>query len=88
MDNTSLGLWRNLMQGVEEVWSALQISLKNKSTEAMWQAGLGQLRLVDISHDNLVISVPNQIQLLRVQQRYLSLITEQARAVTGSPVTV
>jgi chromosomal replication initiator protein len=76
------------MQGVEEVWSALQISLKNKSTEAMWQAGLGQLRLVDISHDNLVISVPNQIQLLRVQQRYLSLITEQARAVTGSPVTV
>ena len=76
------------MQGVEEVWNALQISLKNKSTEAMWQAGLGQIRLVDISDDNLVISVPNHIQLLRVQQRYLPLITEEARAVTGSPVTV
>lgn len=76
------------MQGVEEVWSALQNSLKNKSTEAMWQAGLGQIRLVDISDNNLVISVPNQIQFLRVQQRYLPMIMEEAQAVTGSPVTV
>jgi chromosomal replication initiation ATPase DnaA len=40
-------------------------------------------------HDNeLVIGAPNQIQLLRVQQRYLPFITEQAQQLVGRPVQV
>lgn len=76
------------MQSVDEVWAALSNSLRDKSSEAMWQAGLGALRLVDISDDTLVISVPNQIQFLRVQQRFMPLIIEEARAVVGGSINV
>jgi len=40
-------------------------------------------------HDNeIVIGAPNQIQLLRVQQRYLPFITEQAQLLVGHDVQV
>ena len=76
------------MQSIDEVWSALRDSLRGNSSEAMWSAGLGSLRLVDYQNDELIISAPNQIQLLRVQQRYLPLITEQAQQLLGKSVTV
>ena len=76
------------MQGIDEVWSALRDSLRGNSSEAMWSAGLGSLRLVDYQNDELIISAPNQIQLLRVQQRYLPLITEHAQQLLGASVTV
>ena len=71
------------MQSIDEVWSALRDSLRGNSSDAMWSAGLGALRLVDYQNDELIISAPNQIQLLRVQQRYLPLITEQAQQLFG-----
>ncbi len=76
------------MQSIEEVWSALRDSLRGNSSEAMWSAGLGALRLVDYHNNELIISAPNQIQLLRVQQRYLPMITEQAQQLLGTSVTV
>jgi chromosomal replication initiator protein len=43
---------------------------------------------VDYHDDELVIGAPNQIQLQRVQQRYLPLIIEQARQIVGKDVRV
>ena len=72
----------------EEVWSALRDSLQGNASEAVWSAGLNTLRLVDYHDDQLVIGAPNKIQLLRVQQRYMPFITEQAQRVIGSNVHV
>jgi len=76
------------MQSSEEVWSALRESLRGNASESVWSAGLSTLRLVDYHDDQLVIGAPNQIQLQRVQQRYLPFITEQARKLMGAQVQV
>ena len=76
------------MQSSEELWTALRDSLRGNASEAVWSAGLNTLRLVDYHDDQLVISAPNQIQLLRVQQRYLPFITEQAQQLIGNNVHV
>ena len=76
------------MQGGEEIWSALQESLRDKASEAVWSAGLNTLRLVDYRDDTIYIGAPNQIQLLRVQQRFLPFITEQAKLLVGPHVQI
>lgn len=76
------------MQSSEEVWSALRDSLRGNASESVWSAGLSTLRLVDYHDDQLVIGAPNQIQLQRVQQRYLPFITEQAKKLMGAQVQV
>jgi chromosomal replication initiator protein len=76
------------VQPGEEIWSALRDSLRGNASEAVWAAGLNTLRLVDYHDDQIVIGAPNQIQLLRVQQRYLPFITEQAQLLVGPDVQV
>ncbi len=76
------------MQSSEEIWSALRDSLRGNASESVWSAGLSTLRLVDYHDDQLIIGAPNQIQLQRVQQRYLPFITEQAKQLMGSHVQV
>lgn len=76
------------MQSSEEIWSALRDSLRGNASESVWSAGLSTLRLVDYHDDQLIIGAPNQIQLQRVQQRYLPFITEQAKQLMGSQVQV
>ena len=88
VDNVRCELWGKIVQSGEEIWTALRDSLRGNASDAVWAAGLSTLRLVDY-HDNvLVIGAPNQIQLLRVQQRYLPFITEQAQKLVGSPVQI
>jgi chromosomal replication initiator protein len=88
VDNVDVDLWRTIVQSGEEIWSALRESLRGNASEAVWSAGLNTLRLVDYHDDQLVIGAPNQIQLLRVQQRYLPFITEQAQQLVGANVHV
>jgi chromosomal replication initiation ATPase DnaA len=76
------------VQSGEEIWSALRDTLRDNTSESVWAAGLSTLRLVDYRDNELVISAPNQIQLLRAQQRYLPFITEQAQKLVGKPVQV
>ncbi|MDE2281438.1 MAG: chromosomal replication initiator protein DnaA [Actinomycetales bacterium] len=76
------------MANGDDVWSALRESLRGSASEAVWSAGLNTLRLVDYHDDELVIGAPNQIQLQRVQQRYLPLIIEQAKQIIGEDVRV
>ena len=76
------------MQSGEEIWSALRDSLRSSASDAVWSAGLNTLRLVDYANDELIIGAPNQIQLQRVQQRYLPFITEQARELVGPDIQV
>jgi chromosomal replication initiator protein len=76
------------MQSGEEIWLALRDSLRGNASESVWSAGLSTLRLVDYHDNQLVIGAPNQIQLQRVQQRYLPFITEQARELIGPQVEV
>lgn len=76
------------MQNGEEIWSALRDSLRSNASDAVWSAGLNTLQLVDYRDDQLVIGAPNQIQLLRIQQRFLPFITEQAQQIVGSNITV
>ena len=76
------------MQSGEEIWSVLRESLRGNASDAVWSAGLNTLRLVDYHDDTLTIGAPNQIQLLRVQQRYLPFITEQAQLLVGPNVHV
>jgi chromosomal replication initiator protein len=76
------------MQSSEEIWSALRDSLRGNASESVWSAGLSTLRLVDYHDNQLVIGAPNQIQLQRVQQRYLPFITEQAQELMGKQVRV
>ena len=72
----------------EELWPALRESLQRNASEAVWSAGLNTLRLVDFHDNQLVIGAPNNIQLQRVQQRFLPFITEQAQRVIGPDVQV
>ena len=88
VDNVKCDLWRKSVQAGEEVWSALRDSLRGNASEAVWAAGLSTLRLVDYRDDQIIIGAPNQIQLQRVQQRYLPFITEQAQLLVGPQVTV
>lgn len=88
VDNVKFYLWRKLVQGGEEIWTALRDSLRGNASEAVWAAGLNTLRLVDYHDNQIVIGAPNQIQLLRVQQRYLPFITEQAQLLVGHEVHV
>lgn len=76
------------MQSGDEIWSVLRDSLRNNASEAVWAAGLSTLRLVDYRDNELVIGAPNQIQLQRVQQRYLPFITEQVERLVGREVVV
>jgi len=88
VDKVVVRLWRSIVQNGEEIWSALQDSLRGNASEAVWAAGLNTLRLVDYHDNQLVIGAPNQIQLLRIQQRFLPFITEQAQQLVGSEVKV
>ncbi len=88
VDKVEFYLWRKPVQGGEEIWSALRDSLRGNASEAVWAAGLNTLRLVDYHDNQIVIGAPNQIQLLRVQQRYLPFITEQAQILVGREVQV
>jgi len=88
VDNVKFDLWRKRVQGGEEIWVALRDSLRGNASEAVWAAGLNTLRLVDYHDNEIVIGAPNQIQLLRVQQRYLPFITEQAQLLVGHDVQV
>ena len=72
----------------EELWRSLQEAMQNKASAAMWSAGLSTLRLVDYSNDGLTISAPNQIQFLRVQQKYLPFITEEAHRLSGRKLAI
>jgi chromosomal replication initiator protein len=88
VDKVVVSLWRKIVQSGEEIWSALQDSLRGNASEAVWAAGLNTLRLVDYHDNQLVIGAPNQIQLLRIQQRFLPFITEQAQQLVGAEVEV
>jgi chromosomal replication initiator protein len=72
----------------EEIWAEVRDSLQGNASASVWAAGLNTLRLVDYHDNQLVIGAPNQIQLKRVQDRYLPFITEQARHVLGDNVRV
>ena len=72
----------------DDLWQLVQDSMKSKTSGAVWSAGLSSLRLVDYSENTLTIAAPNQIQLLRVQQKYLPFITENAQEVSGQPTKV
>jgi chromosomal replication initiator protein len=72
----------------EQLWLNLRSALRTNASEAAWQAGLNSLRLVDISEHVVTLGTPNQVQLGRIQQRHLPLITEQVRAVVGPDVAV
>jgi chromosomal replication initiator protein len=71
------------VQSGEEIWTALRDSLRGNASDAVWSAGLSTLRLVDYRENELVIGAPNQIQLLRVRERYLPFITEEAARLVG-----
>jgi chromosomal replication initiator protein len=72
----------------QELWGQVRDALRHNASEAVWSAGLNTLRLVDYQNDELVIGLPNQFQLLRVQQRYAPLVTEQVDKITGGGVRV
>jgi chromosomal replication initiator protein len=76
------------VSSTEDMWTEVRDSLRGNASAAVWSAGLNTLRLVDYHDGQLVIGAPNQIQLKRVQDRYLPFITEQARHVLGDNVRV
>jgi len=76
------------MNGGEELWAQLRDSLRSNASDAVWQAGLNRLSLVDYRENEFVIGAPNQIQLLRIQQRYLPFITEEAQRLNGPSTQV
>ena len=72
----------------DELWDHLQKALQLKASDSAWAAGLSSLRLVDYSNGTVTIAAPNQIQLLRVQQRYLTLLTEEVATIVGAQTAV
>jgi chromosomal replication initiator protein len=74
--------------GGEELWGALREALQNKASEAIWSAGLSSLQFVDYSNGVVTMSLPNQIQLVRVQQRYIPFITEEVRLLSGPTTSI
>jgi chromosomal replication initiator protein len=72
----------------EELWSALREALQNKASAAIWSAGLSSLQFVDYSNGVVTMSLPNQIQLVRVQQRYVPFITAEVRLLSGPTTSI
>lgn len=71
------------MHNSDQIWVDLQKALRSNASDAAWQAGLSTLRLVDISGNTVTLGTPNQVQLSRITQRFLPLLTEQVHAVIG-----
>ena len=76
------------MQNSEQIWGDLQNALRNRASDAAWQAGLNTLRLVDISGSIVTLGAPNALQLNRISERYLPMLTEQARVIIGPEASV
>jgi chromosomal replication initiator protein len=77
-----------IVQNSDQLWVSLQNALRSNTSDAAWHAGLNTLRLVDISNDVVTLGAPNQVQLSRISQRYLTLLTEQVHAVVGPETSV
>jgi chromosomal replication initiator protein len=73
---------------IDDQWLLIRNSLQSKVSTVTWNAGLNSLRLVDFQNEVLTISVPNQIQLQRVHERYLPVIQEAIGEVIGDQVRV
>ena len=71
------------MQSSEQIWVDLQKAVRSNASDAAWQAGLSTLHLVDISNNLVTLGTPNQVQLSRISQRYMPLLTAQVHAVMG-----
>jgi len=72
----------------EDIWDSLLEALRNKASASAWSSGLDRLRLVDYANNTLTIAAPNQILLMRVQQKYLPLIQEELGNITGATSSV
>jgi chromosomal replication initiator protein len=71
---------------IDDQWLNMRNALESKVSTVTWNAGLNSLRLVDYAENVLTLSVPNTIQLNRVQDRYLDVIQEVVDAELGSGV--
>ena len=71
------------MHNSDEVWTSIQNALRTNVSAAAWQSSLSTLRLVDISDATITLGTPNQLQLNRIRDRFMPVLTEQVHAVVG-----
>lgn len=76
------------MEELTETWGACSASLRESVSDVVWQMWLSKLEPVEISGDNLVLSVSNTIVRNRINDRFLGLIRDTVTDVVGRTLSV
>jgi len=76
------------VEDLKETWGACATSLRESVSDVVWQMWLSKLDPVEISGDNLVLSVSNTVVRNRINDRFLGLIRDTVTEVVGRPLSI
>jgi chromosomal replication initiator protein len=76
------------VEDLKETWGACATSLRESVSDVVWQMWLSKLDHVEISGDNLVLSVSNTVVRNRINDRFLGLIRDTVTEVVGRPLSI
>ena len=77
-----------IVEDLKETWGNCATSLRESVSDVVWQMWLSKLEPVEISGDNLVLSVSNTVVRNRINDRFLGLIRDTVTEVIGRPLSV
>lgn len=83
-----LGTMEDTVEDLKETWGACATSLRESVSDVVWQMWLSKLDPVEISGDNLVLSVSNTVVRNRINDRFLGLIRDTVTEVVGRPLSI
>ena len=76
------------MNNYSELWNELLLEMQNKLVPTSYKTWFENLKLVDISQDNLVVLVESEFNRNVLSNRYTDFIADTYRAVTGDKKNV
>ena len=83
-----VGIMEDTVEDLKEAWGACATSLRESVSDVVWQMWLSKLDPVEISGDNLVLSVSNTVVRNRINDRFLGLIRDTVTEVVGRPLSI
>ena len=83
-----VGTMEDTVEDLKETWGACATSLRESVSDVVWQMWLSKLDPVEISGDNLVLSVSNTVVRNRINDRFLGLIRDTVTEVVGRPLSI
>jgi len=71
------------VEELQDLWTRCALSLRESVSDTVWNMFLSQITPVEISGENLVVSVPNAVVKRKVTDRFAGLIQDAISAETG-----